>query len=129
MRKPRTTLEVPLDVRAQVLGVAQRLRRSPTQAEAAMWGALRGKELSGRRFRRQQPIGCFVVDFYCARERLIVEVDGPVHGERREADAERQRILESLGFSVLRFTNAQVLDHLPQVLETIAAWCDAPSQG
>ena len=65
-----------------------------------MWNSLRRKRLDGRKFRRQQPIGPFVVDFFCPAERLIVEVDGPIHDSQREADRVRQQLLETLGLHV-----------------------------
>ena len=80
-----------------------------------------GRQLEGRRFRRQQPIGRFVVDFFCASERLIVEVDGAIHDQQREADAERQQILEALGYRVLRVSAELVETEIGVALERIRA--------
>ena len=88
----------------------------PTPAEAALWQALRAHKLRGFKFRRQQVIGPFIVDFYCASTRLVVEVDGPVHERRSDEDAARQEFLEARGLHVLRFQNADVLDRLDSVL-------------
>ena len=77
--------------------------------------------MSGFKFRRQHAIDRFIVDFYCAEARLIVEVDGPIHLYSREEDEIRQECLESLGMRMLRFTNEQVADSLDVVLEQIAA--------
>src|SRR5262249_43642984 len=94
--------EVPESLRRQMGEVARQFRNVPTRGEGILWDALRGKQLDGVKFRRQQPIGPFVVDFFAASQRLIVEVDGPVHDDQREADARRQSLLESLGLRFLR---------------------------
>jgi very-short-patch-repair endonuclease len=99
--------------------VARKLRRDPTPSEDRLWHAIRKEQLDGRKFRRQMPIGPFVVDFYCAFERLIVEVDGPIHESQRAADQQRQAMLESLGLRFVRVTAAQVENHLSDVLQAI----------
>jgi very-short-patch-repair endonuclease len=101
--------------------VARKLRRQGTRGEQVLWEELRDRRLQGRKFRRQQPVGPFVLDFYCKSERLTVEIDGPVHAEQVEADAERQRLLESLGLRFLRISDQQVLSDLDGVLATISA--------
>ena len=83
--------------------------------------ALRGKQLDGVKFRRQQPIGQFVVDFYNSDYRLVVEVDGPIHEFQKEADSARQEILEVLGLEVLRLKAEMVGNNLPAALEMIRA--------
>jgi len=99
--------------------VARQFRKEPTYSETMLWQTLRGKQLGGRKFRRQQPIGPFVVDFYCSSERLIVKVDGPIHAEQHELDAARQALLESLGLRFVRVPAEQVETNLPGVLVTI----------
>jgi very-short-patch-repair endonuclease len=94
-------------------------RKLPTPAEKVLWDVLRRHNLNGAKFRRQHPIGRFVVDFYCAKAALVVELDGPIHELQREADAERQAWLEAEGLTVLRFKNDDVLDGLNLVLEAI----------
>ena len=79
--------------------------------------------LAGLKFRRQQPIGKYIVDFYCPEEALIVEVDGSVHLDREEKDQYRQRWLESEGFRVLRFLNTDVYRNVEAVLEEIVRVC------
>ena len=101
--------------------LARKMRREPTSAENRLWQHLRGRQMSGFKFRRQHAIDRFIVDFYCAEARLIVEVDGPIHLYSREEDEIRQECLESLGMRMLRFTNEQVADSLDVVLEQIAA--------
>jgi len=82
----------------------------------------------GLKFRRQHAIGPFVVDFYCAAHRLIVEVDGSIHDLQREHDIERQRLLEACGYSVLRFSVAQVEYALPSIALAITTYIQqAPS--
>lgn len=99
---------------------AQENRRLATPAEALLWQALRGRQLGGYRFRRQHAIRQFIVDFYCHDAKLVIEVDGSSHDGAEEYDAERQLILEALGFRVLRFTNEEVLTSLPAVLQRIS---------
>ncbi len=99
-------------------GRARELRRNMTDAERALWRELRGGALGGK-FRRQAPLGRYIVDFVCLEKHLIVEVDGGQHAENR-SDQERDRWLESQGFRVLRFWNNEVLGNMSGVLEVIA---------
>ncbi len=101
---------------------ARSMRKHPTQAEAILWKRLRKQQVKGFRFRRQHPIVRFIVDFYCAEAKLVVEVDGAVHDEpgHYEYDTERQQFLEALGLRVLRFTNAAVVGQADAVIEVIA---------
>jgi very-short-patch-repair endonuclease len=107
--------------------VARQLRRESTPSEETLWQALRKRQLSGRKFRRQQPIGPFVVDFFCAEERLVVEVDGPIHQTQVDADNARQRLLEATGLRILRVTVSEVERDLEQVLRAISATFSAPA--
>ena len=100
---------------------ARSMRRQPTQAEGVLWAALQKKQVAGLKFRRQHPVGRFVLDFYCASHKLVVEVDGAVHDAQQESDAERTRSLETHGYRVIRFQNDEVLRDLPSVLRRIAA--------
>jgi very-short-patch-repair endonuclease len=86
--------------------LARRLRRTPTDAEMRLWWHLRQKNLAGFRFRRQHPFGPYVVDFFCAEAKLIVEVDGGQHAE--ESDT-RRRWIEAQGYRLIRFWNNDVL--------------------
>ena len=96
------------------------LRKEMTPAERRLWQALRGNALDGAYFRRQHAVGTFILDFYCAKSRLAVEVDGGQHLEQAAYDAERTRWLEEeRGIRVIRFTNEDVLQSLDAVLETI----------
>ncbi len=97
------------------------LRKNLTSAEAFLWSHLQQKKLDGRKFRRQHSIENYIVDFYCAKEKLVIELDGEVHMSlnAQENDQIRSKKLESLGFTVIRFENYMVFDHLPSVLKEI----------
>ncbi len=110
---------IPADLQATMVEVARRFRKEPTPSDAVLWQALRKRQLEQRKFRRQQPIGPFVVDFFCSEERLIVEVDGPIHATQQEADHERQQLLEQAGYRMLRVSAALVEHDLPQALQNI----------
>ncbi|WP_299393931.1 endonuclease domain-containing protein [Pelagibius sp.] len=104
---------------------ARRLRRNETEAERRLWAALRNRQLAGHKFRRQVPLGRFVVDFACYDEKLVVELDGGQHSggqhvDHQEKDAARTKWLEARGFRVLRFWNHEVLENLEGVLAKIA---------
>jgi very-short-patch-repair endonuclease len=98
---------------------ARRLRRNATIHERCLWDRLRKRQVAGCRFRRQVPLGNYIVDFVCYERRLIVEVDGAFHNQQREKDATRSAWLESQGYQVLRFWNSDVLDDIDGVLEGI----------
>jgi very-short-patch-repair endonuclease len=98
---------------------AQRLRRDLTDAERKLWSVLRNRQLEGAKFRRQQPIGPFIVDFVCQEGRLIIEADGGQHAENG-ADARRTAFLQSRGYRVLRFWNNDILRNLDGVAHVIA---------
>jgi very-short-patch-repair endonuclease len=89
--------------------IAREMRQKPTEAEKILWGYLRNHNLMGFKFRHQHNIERFIVDFYCAQGRLIIEVDGPIHQYQKEEDLIRQQFLESRRYKVIRFTNDEVL--------------------
>ena len=88
-------------------------------AEARLWAALRNKQLEGLRFRTQHPVGNFILDFYCPSCKLVVEVDGEIHAYQTEYDDARTTKLTDFGCRVLRFTNEQIMNDLPNVLAEI----------
>ena len=100
---------------------ARQLRREATDAERRIWYHLRGRRLRGLHFRRQHPIAGYFADFACLELRLIVELDGGQHDERREYDLIRADVLAASGFEVLRFWNNDVLANTAGVLATIVA--------
>ena len=111
---------------------ARQLRRNATDAERILWSRLRDRQLDGRKFRRQYPIGPYIADFVCPQERLIVELDGGAHAHRAQAayDADRTRFLEASGYRVLRLWNTDVLKNLAGALESIrATWAQPASSG
>ena len=93
------------------------LRNNSTSAESALWNQLKSKNLEGRKFRRQQSIGNYIVDFYCPSEKLIVEPDGDLHGDpiQIQKDISRDKYLGALGFTVLRFENRFVFQE-PEIV-------------
>ena len=99
---------------------ARRLRRDQTEAERRLWSRLRARQLCGAKFRRQHPIGRFIVDFCCLERALVVELDGGQHAMQAEADRKRTAFLSSRGFRVLRFWDNEVLKDIEVVLEQIA---------
>lgn len=112
-------MEIPADLHRKMMEAARQFRKEPTPSEKILWQALRDKKLDGIKFRRQQPIGPFVVDFYNSQYRLIIEVDGPIHDYQVEADWSRQENLEILGLIVLRLKAEMVESNLPKVLSLI----------
>ncbi len=114
-------LFIPVPVPTPLLEVARALRSTMTDAEKLLWQCLRGKQLGGYRFRRQNPIERFVLDFYCCEAKLAVELDGEQHNEAdaRIRDNERTSLLEEHGIRVIRFWNSEVLANLEGVLETV----------
>ena len=101
--------------------LAKSLRGNATDAERILWSILRRKRLAALRFRRQQPIGPYIVDFFCPSAKLIVELDGSQHGTETVAvyDEDRSRFLESRGYHVLRFWNVEVTKDRDCVAEAI----------
>jgi len=87
---------------------ARQLRASQTSAEGRLWGELRGRKLGGWKWRRQSPIGPFVVDFFCPAARTVVELDGSHHLDQQAYDARRTQFLESRALKVLRFPSEDV---------------------
>ena len=100
--------------------LARENRRNPTPAEGLLWqNVLRGKQLCQYKFLRQKPIGSYIVDFYCAELRLVIEIDGDSHADQIEYDARRSRFLHGLGLHIVRYTNRDVLDSLPGVYDDL----------
>jgi very-short-patch-repair endonuclease len=105
---------------------ARELRRELTPKERVLWEHVRDHRMQGLGFRRQQIIDRFIVDFYCHAVGLVVEVDGSSHREQAEYDRERDTVPATRGLRILRVTNEEVRDALPDVLERIAAACALP---
>jgi very-short-patch-repair endonuclease len=101
------------------------MRHEPTDAERKLWSILRAKRLAGWKFKRQQPIDRYIVDFVCFEARLIVEADGGQHAENNN-DAVRDAFLAEQGFRVLRYWNNDILTNLEGVATAILAALEAP---
>ena len=100
---------------------ARTLRKNQTPAEGLVWQQLRAKRFEGIKFRRQQPIGQYIVDFVSYEKKLVIEIDGGQHNEEKgiQYDIERTTYLECLGYKVLRFWNNEVVENLDGVFEKI----------
>jgi len=105
----------------EILERARLLRTSMTPSENILWQHIRKKNLSGIIFRRQHPIGQFIVDFYCHEARLVIEIDGEIHSrtENIEHDENRTFELKKLGLKVIRFNNEEIENSINNVLETL----------
>jgi len=103
--------------------VARTLRKSSTEAEQRIWRYLRARQLEGLKFRRQEQIGRYIVDFVCYEKSLIIEADGGQHATEREKDEERTLWLNSQGFRVLRFWNNEILTNTEGVIAVIRMNC------
>ena len=102
-----------------ILKNAKSLRSGQTDAETKLWVHLRAHRFFGLKFKRQKPIGTFIVDFVCLEQKLIIELDGSQHADKVDYDEQRTKYLENEGYKVLRFWNNQVLQEMESVLEAI----------
>jgi very-short-patch-repair endonuclease len=93
------------------------MRREPTEPESRLWRALSGSKLGGYKFRRQAVIGSAIADFLCPQKALVVEIDGDTHSDG--SDTDRDRLLTTLGYRVVRFTNHDVMTNLEGVCEQL----------
>ena len=117
--------------RRETILMARGLRQELSLPEGLLWRALRGNRLEGIRFRRQQPIGPYVADFYCASVRFVIEIDGASHGcaDRPERDGIRDRWMIERGFKVLRLPASLVLSDMDATIRTILAAIEVPPPG
>ena len=102
-------------------GYARQMRKEMTPVERLLWQKLRGHKLLGLRFRRQHPVGKFILDFYCHQINLGIEVDGEYHenADQQEHDLGREYELKELGITILRFSNTEIETRLPEVLNKL----------
>jgi very-short-patch-repair endonuclease len=121
-----TTVRIRSRVKEMNENRARELRKNMTDAERALWSKIRKRQISGYKFRRQQIIGRYIVDFVCNEKKLIIELDGGQHLEQAEYDKDRTAWLESQGFEVIRFWNHEVLTMMDVVLQEIFNRIDAP---
>ena len=113
----------------QIFRQADELRRKMTKAEKVLWERLKEKKLDGYKFRRQHPILRFIVDYYCHKEKLIIELDGDSHNDemQEQYDEERTKILTECGMKVIRFRNEEIFNEIESVIERIRMALRAPS--
>jgi very-short-patch-repair endonuclease len=102
--------------------IAQEKRRQPTEAEKTLWKYLRNRQLNGFIFRRQYCIRQFIVDFYCFKAKLVIEVDGEIHQYKPDEDRIRQEYLDNLKLKVLRFPNSAVLNEVDEVVLQVRSY-------
>jgi len=107
--------------------IAKDLRKNSTEAEKLLWTNLKRRQLEEFKFRRQQPIGLYVVDFVNFERKIVIEIDGGQHAVEKEKDRERDRWLREQGFEILRFWNNEVLGNIEEVLEVIRKRLLSPS--
>jgi len=98
---------------------AKALRRNSTMAEKKLWSHLRKRQQCGYKFRRQAPLGDFVVDFICFEAKLIIELDGRDHIDKKHSDFYRTKYLESMGFTIMRFWNYEVFTQTKMIIDKI----------
>ncbi|MEW6684900.1 MAG: DUF559 domain-containing protein [Candidatus Edwardsbacteria bacterium] len=101
---------------------ARELRNNSTLSEVLLWQHLKNKQMMGCDFHRQKPIDEYIVDFFCPKLDLIIEIDGESHSDRTEEDKKRQARLESLGFHFLRFWDSEVNQNMEGILLAIEEW-------
>ncbi len=123
LKMPPKNIVIGQKVTSGEVARAKELRREMTKEEASLWQRLRTNRLEGWHFRRQQVIAGYIADFYCHAASLVVEIDGPIHANQVEYDAERDCVLTEMGFRVLRFSNEQVNKNLEDVLQRILQAC------
>ncbi|MDH4223349.1 MAG: endonuclease domain-containing protein [candidate division Zixibacteria bacterium] len=110
-------------MKSNITKTAKTLRKKSTKAERLLWRNLRVKQIKGLKFRRQEPLGDYVVDFVCFEKRLVIEVDGGQLMIEVVKDKERERWLKKQEFKILRFWNNEVLTNIEKVLEVIRRNC------
>ena len=118
-------MQKPIFTNQSVKAYRRQLRNNMTPAEVALWSMINKKQLNGERFLRQYSIGSYIVDFYCPKHKLAIELDGQVHYDSEEAierDARRTKFIESFGVKILRFENFEVFDYPQRTLDEIEKW-------
>lgn len=102
---------------------ARDLRNNATDVELLLWRRLRGKQVEGAKFRRQQPIENYIVDFVSFDKKLVIELDGGQHSDHADYDKRRDSCLRANGFTVLRFWNNNIIENIDGVMEIIRQHC------
>ena len=112
---PKSPAKLPEDLKKW----AREMRKQMPDAEVMLWKLLRNRSIVGAKFRRQHPVGRYILDFYCDEKKLAIELDGSQHADQSEYDQKRDAYLNTLGIRVLRFWNNQMLLETEAVLEVI----------
>jgi very-short-patch-repair endonuclease len=104
-----------------IFKLAKKLRKEETEAEKILWTRLNKNQMMGLQFRRQHPINKFIADFYCAKIKLVIEVDGSIHDipENQAYDTGRSEVFNDFGISVIRFTNEQIINEIDRTINII----------
>jgi adenine-specific DNA-methyltransferase len=116
---PLSRVRERVGVRAGAKEKARELRSQMTNAESLLWKQLKGRRFQGFKFRRQRPLGPYILDFICLEAGLVIEIDGGQHNEQQAHDQARTALIETQGLTVIRFWNHEVLNETPAVLEKI----------
>ena len=103
---------------------SRKLRKQGTYAEVLLWSILRKRQIKGYRFNRQKPIGKYIVDFYCSKLKLVIEVDGISHDDKYEQDFQRQNDIEKFGVNFMRFLDEEVKENIDGVCLAIIQYID-----
>jgi very-short-patch-repair endonuclease len=111
-----------LPYKSRLKAIARTLRKEITLAEVLLWNELKRKQMLGYDFHRQKPIDTYVVDFFCPKLLLAIEIDGASHEGKQEKDSKRQKEIERYGISFLRFSDNEVKQNLSGVFECIREW-------
>jgi very-short-patch-repair endonuclease len=109
------------DASPNIKSKARELRKNMTKAENILWSQIRKRQLYGMHFRRQHPYGIYILDFFCSKANLVIEIDGMIHLKHLDYDIERTKYLESSGLKVIRFKNKDIEDRIGWVLGNISS--------
>ena len=113
----------------KITAAARKLRKNSTKAENLLWQKLRNRQLEGFKFRRQQPVGSYILDFVNFKKGIVIEVDGGQHTILKDKDKKRDAWLNAEGFEVMRFWNNEVFENLDGILQVIRTKLITPSPG
>ncbi len=117
------------DIPKYVTELSRENRKNQTPQEELLWKRLSGKKVGELKFRRQFPIGRYIVDFYNHLNKLVIEIDGKIHEQRKEYDKNRENYLKACGYKIIRFTNDEVESNIEYVIKTIIDSTKVPLRG
>lgn len=108
--------------RKDLKNISRKLRNNSTLSEILLWQQIKGRQILGYQFMRQKPIKNYIVDFYCSKLKLVIEIDGGTHSDNQAKDKERQEMIERSGLRFLRFSDEDVKTNLEGVLYSLVEW-------